>query len=137
MVVVDKQSHLSFGGTNKMENSKKIELLHKQIVTESKQIDLNSREKSNKNISIKLPKSDFTPAFLESENIKSVSINNETNSLSLNLYNGFILSVMTKVYDVDFVDLKSRLKATSEFIVFNRLISKEIKNNQKPFLSAL
>jgi len=115
----------------------KTERLYSKIKADSKQIDITSKDRADKNQSLKLAKSEFKPLFLDSDKISRITINNETNSINLNLYNGFILAVMSNIYDVDFNALKSRLISTSEFICFNRIISAELKNNQKPFMTAL
>jgi len=115
----------------------KTERLYSKIKADSKQIDITSKDRADKNQSLKLAKSEFKPLFLDSDKISRITINNETNSINLNLYNGFILAVMSNIYDVDFNNLKGRLQTTSEFICFNRIISAELKNNQKPFMTAL
>jgi hypothetical protein len=124
---------------DKMEqtNEQRTKELIETIKTESKKIDITQKEKTNKNHSLQIPKDDFKKNIAFSQNVKTCTINNETNTISLNLYNGFVCMVMSDLHKSDFNTIRNSLNSTSEYIVFNRLIAKEIKNNPIEFLNRL
>lgn len=116
---------------------KKTEQILKNIRDESRNIDITNKEKLDKNQSLKLSKDEFKTDFLNSAYVKSISINNEKNTASLNLYNGYVMAIMGNIYKANFSDIKNNLKTTSEMIVFNRMVGSELKNNSKPFIDSL
>ena len=119
------------------ERNKKTAQLLDSIREQSKKIDKSNKDKLDKNQSLKLSRDEWKPEFLDSDKLKSISVNLEKNTLSLNMNNGFILAVMSRVYEVDFNSIKNQLQNTSEMIVFNSIISKEIKNKPAPFLKGI
>jgi hypothetical protein len=108
-----------------------------EIKTESEKVNIRNLKKLDANQSLKLSCDGFNSSYIGNAHIKSISINNESNTLSLNLYNGFILSVMSDIYKADFPYIKGRLDNVAYMMVFNALISKELRENPKPFLTAL
>lgn len=121
----------------KTEIKNNTEQLLKTIQEKSKKIDTSNKEKLNKNLSLKIDKDSFKSDFLKSDNVKRITINNESNTASLNLYNHFVMAVMGDLYKSDFGQLKNSLTKTSEMIVFNSMVNEELNKTPEPFLKAL
>lgn len=118
-----------------MEN--KTENLLSEIRKQALTYDVTQKDKLDKNVSLKVAKSDFKASWLNSGVIARMTIDNMKNTIAINMTNGYIMAIMTKVYNADFNSIKSALKTTSEYCVFNGIISKELRENQKPFLNGL
>lgn len=117
----------------------KTEKLLKTIRESAKEINGQQKEKTNRNISLRVTKEwlkeNMSKTF--SEKVKTVSINNESGTVSINLLNGFVLSVVGKLYNANMSYIKDNLKTVSEYMAFNRILSTEIKENAEAFLKEL
>ena len=120
----------------KTEN-KGVKELVQSIRENAKKLDKREYEKLDKNQSLKLNLEQWQSQFVENANIKSISISNEKNTISLNLYNSFVMGVMGEIYKVNMTDVKRELSGVAEYMYFNRMLSKEVKNNTEAFLKRL
>lgn len=108
-----------------------------KIKFEGKELSQNNIKKINENFALKLSRQEVDTTILFSEKVKSVNINNESNIVKLNMYNSFVMAVLTNLYNADFTEIKNKLETEKDCLVLNNLAMLEIKNNPLPFINGL
>jgi len=100
------------------------------IQEQAKTLYISERERTLKDLSVTTDKNTTTTTkALNSEKVKSISVNNENNKQKITFYNGYVLHQLSKTFNIDFMKVYKEInKDFSCLVVLNKFLRTAIKD---------